>query len=154
MDAFREQLIDSLKGGHAFVSYKDAIEGVDPKKRSVRPQQKLHSVYELLEHMRLAQKDLLDFALDPDWKPPSWPEGFWPKEGYVATDEEWDRCVKGFFKDQNRAIKLVKNEGIDLLSLVPQTENNYLREIMLVIEHNAYHIGQLVDARKALGNWG
>jgi len=153
MDAFKEQLVKSLKGGHAFVSYKDALDGVDPAKRSVRPGNELHSVYELLEHMRLAQKDLLDFALDPDWKSPEWPAGFWPEEGHVATDEEWDRCVRGFFRDQNRAVKFAKNEEIDLLSWVPQTENTYLREIMLIIEHNAYHLGQLVEARKALGDW-
>ena len=103
--------------------------------------------------MRSAQKDLLDFALDPDWKPPKWPEDFWPQPGREMSDEEWDKTFNGFFKELDRAIRLVKDPKIDLLSDVPQTENTYLREIMLIIEHNAYHLGKILDIRKALGNW-
>ena len=153
MDGLREHLVKSLKGGQAFVPFKEALEGIRPELRSVRPRGELHSIYEELEHMRLAQKDLLDFALDPDWKPPKWPEMFWPQPGKEASDEEWDRTFNWFFKDMNRAIRLAKDQKIDLLSFVPETENTYLREIMLIIEHNAYHLGKILDIRKALGNW-
>ena len=152
-DAFREHLVNSLKGGQAFVSYKKALDGIRPECRGARTCGENHSIYEELEHMRLAQKDLLDFALDPGWKPPSWPEGFWPEAGHVPSDAEWKATVDGFFKDMNRAVRLAGDTKIDLLSCVPQTENTYLREIMLIIEHNAYHLGKIVDIRKALGNW-
>ncbi|HIH87798.1 TPA: hypothetical protein HA344_01145 [Candidatus Bathyarchaeota archaeon] len=153
MDAFREHLVLSLKGGQAFVDYKAGLDGIKPELRGVRPNKALHSVYEELEHMRRAQEDLLDFALDPDWKPKEWPMGFWPEPGHKPTEEEWRKSVDGFFKDQRRALKLAKDEKIDLLSMVPQTENTYLRELMIIIEHNAYHFGKILDIRKALGDW-
>jgi hypothetical protein len=153
MDALRDHLVKSLKGGQAFVPFEKALAGIRPELRNVRPNKELHSIYEELEHMRSAQKDLLDFALDPDWKPPKWPEDFWPQPGRELSDEEWDKTFNGFFKELDRAIRLVKDPKIDLLSDVPQTENTYLREIMLIIEHNAYHLGKILDIRKALGNW-
>jgi hypothetical protein len=153
MDALGDHLVKSLKGGQAFVPFNKALAGIRPELRNVRPNKELHSIYEELEHMRSAQKDLLDFALDPDWKPPKWPEDFWPQPGRELSDEEWDKTFNGFFKELDRAIRLVKDPKIDLLSDVPQTENTYLREIMLIIEHNAYHLGKILDIRKALGNW-
>jgi len=153
MDAFREHLVLSLKGGQAFVDYKAGLEGIKPELRGVRPNKALHSVYEELEHMRRAQEDLLDFALDPDWKPKEWPTGFWPEPGHKPTEEEWKKSVNAFFNDLNKAVKLAKDEKIDLLSMVPQTENTYLRELMIIIEHNAYHYGKILDIRKALGDW-
>jgi hypothetical protein len=153
MDALGDHLVKSLKGGQAFVPFNKALAGIRPELRNVRPNKELHSIYEELEHMRSAQKDLLDFALDPDWKPPKWPEDFWPQPGRELSDEEWDKTLNGFFKELDRAIRLVKDPKIDLLSDVPQTENTYLREIMLIIEHNAYHLGKILDIRKALGNW-
>jgi hypothetical protein len=153
MDTFREHLVLSLKGGQAFVDYKAGLDGMKPELRGVRPNKALHSVYEELEHIRRAQKDLLDFALDPDWKPTEWPMGFWPETGHKPTDEEWKKSLDGFFKDQRRAIKLAKNTEIDLLSMVPQTENTYLRELMIIVEHNAYHYGKILDIRKAFGDW-
>ena len=153
MDALREHLVKSLNGGQAFVPFNKALAGIRPELRNVRPNKELHSIYEELEHMRSAQKDLLDFALDPDWRPPRWPEDFWPQPGRELSDEEWNKTFNGFFKELDRAIRLVKDPKIDLLSDVPQTENTYLREIMLIIEHNAYHLGKILDIRKALGKW-
>jgi len=152
-DGLREHLVKSLRGGQAFVPYRKALEGVKPELRGVRPNDALHSIYEELEHMRLAQKDLLDFALDPDWKPPKWPDEFWPQPGKVVSYEEWNRTVDGFFRDLNRTIRLAEDTNIDLLSFVPETENTYLREVMIIIEHNAYHLGKILDIRKAQGNW-
>jgi hypothetical protein len=153
MDELREHIVRSLKGGQAFIAYKEALEDVKPELRGVRPNEAIHSVFEELEHMRRAQKDLLDFALDPDWKPTEWPSGFWPEAGHVPTEVEWKKTLNGFLKDQRRAVKFAKDETIDLLSLVPQTENTYLRELMIIIEHNAYHFGKILDIRKSLGDW-
>jgi hypothetical protein len=152
MDAWRKNLAKSLKGG-PFVPYKSALEDVKPELRGVRPNESIHSVYEELEHVRLSQKDLVDFALDPDWKPPEWPEGYWPEPGHIPTEEEWKRTLNGFLRDQNRAIELAKNVDIDLVSMVPQTENTYLSLLMKIIGHNAYHFGKILDIRKSLGDW-
>lgn len=154
MEALREQLVKSLKGGQAFVSFEKALEGIRPELRDVRPNEKLHSIYEELEHMRIAQQDLLYYALEPDWESPEWPAGFWPQPNKKVSKEEWNKTVNGFFKDQKKAIKMVKDQNIDLLSIIPgSTEYTYLREVVIIIEHNAYHLGKILDIRKALGNW-
>jgi len=153
MDALREHIVKSLKGGQAFIPYKKALEGINPELRGIRPNRAVHSIYEELEHMRLAQKDLLDFALDPDWKSAEWPKGFWPEPGHKPTEDEWRKTLSSFFKDLNRGVKLTENIDIDLLSIVPQTENTYLRELMIIIEHNSYHFGKILDIRKSLGDW-
>jgi len=153
MDAFREHLVLSLKGGQAFVDYKTGLDSVKPELRGIRPNKALHSVYEELEHMHRAQEDLLDFALNPHWKPIEWPKGFWPEPEHKPTEEEWKKTLDGFLNGQKRAIRLAKDEDIDLLSMVPQTENTYLRELLIIVEHNAYHYGKILDIRKHLGDW-
>ena len=153
MDDLRGQLSKSLRGGHAFVSYKKALDGIKPEIFNRKTSQSLHSIYQELEHMRIAQEDLLYYALLDDWESPSFPDGLWPKSGYMATQEEWDITLNGFMSDLNRAVELVNNPEVDLQSLIPRSEYTYLREIMLIIEHNAYHLGKIVDIRKALGDW-
>jgi len=136
------------------VSYKKALEGIRPELRGVRPDDSLHSVYEELEHMRICQEDLLYYALDPDWESPEWPNGLWPTPSQEVSDEEWDKTVNGFFRDMDRAVEMVNDQDIDLLSIIPGSdEYTYLREVVIIIEHNAYHLGKILDIRKALGNW-
>jgi len=153
MEVLRGHLVKSLNGGQAFVSFRKALEGLDTGLRGIRPSAGLHSVYEELEHMRLAQQDLLNFALLDEWESPKWPEGFWPEEGVDVTSQMWDETVEGFFSDLGKAVGLVEDTEIDLLSLIPRSKLTYLREIMIIIEHNAYHLGKIVDIRKAHGNW-
>ena len=153
MDVLREHLAKSLKGGQAFVSFKKALDGVKPELRNVRPNPQLHSVYEELEHMRIAQQDLLYYALEPVWESPEWPDGFWPKPGVEVTDAMWKKSVKGFLDDMEKAVKLVQDQSIDLCSCRLDSEYTYLREITIIIEHNAYHLGKILDIRKALNNW-
>lgn len=154
MDVLRERLAKSLRGGQAFVSYKKALEGIRPELRGVRPDDSLHSVYEELEHMRICQEDLLYYALDPDWESPEWPNGLWPTPSQEVSDEEWDKTVNGFFRDMDRAVEMVNDQDIDLLSIIPGSdEYTYLREVVIIIEHNAYHLGKILDIRKALDNW-
>ena len=136
------------------MSYKKALEGIRPELRGVRPDDSLHSIYEELEHMRICQEDLLYYALDPDWESPEWPNGLWPTPSQEVSDEEWDKTVNGFFRDMDRAVEMVNDQDIDLLSIIPGSdEYTYLREVVIIIEHNAYHLGKILDIRKALGNW-
>ena len=155
MDVLREHLVRSLKSGQAFASFEKALSGVKPELINVRPGEALHSVYEELEHMRIAQHDLLYYAFDEGWEPRQWPEGFWPVPGFEASVEDWEGAVRGFMGDLGRAVELVKDPEIDLLSVIPGSVNEftYLREITIIVEHNAYHLGKIVDIRKALGDW-
>lgn len=154
LDVLRDHLVKSLRGGQAFVPYEKALHGITPELRSVRPGEALHSIYEELYHMAVAQEDLLYYAIEEVWDSPEWPEGFWPEPGRTATDEEWEGAVEKFFGDLERAVELVMDPGIDLLALVPgSTMYTYLREVTVIIEHNAYHLGKIMDIRKALGDW-
>ena len=155
MDILRAHLVRSLKGGQAFASYEKALSGVSPELINVKISEALHSIYEELEHMRLAQNDLLYYAFDEGWEPRPWPEGFWPVSEFKASWGDWEKTVEGFMGDLEKAVELVENPDVDPLSVIPGSVNEftYLREIMIIIEHNAYHLGKIVDIRKALGDW-
>jgi uncharacterized damage-inducible protein DinB len=151
----RQNLIELLKGGHAHVTPKQALEGLAPELRNTRPANSPHSVWESLEHMRLAQEDILRYTIDESWVSPDFPEGYWPKETGELTEEAWNASVAGFFADLAAVIKLIEDQSLDLTSEIPHGEGQtYLREILLVADHNAYHVGQIALIRKALGAWG
>ncbi len=153
-DILRDHLIKSLKGGNAFVPYKEALKNVNPKKRNLKINEKTHSVWEELEHLRIAQEDIINYMLDANWKSPEWPTNYWPTKKDTVSDSEWNNSLNGFLSDLDKAIKITEDENIDLLSIIPHTkEHTYLREILLIIEHNAYHIGKILDIRKSLGDW-
>ena len=155
MEVLREHLARSLKGGQAFVSFEKDLSEVKPVSINAKPSGALHSVYEELEHMRIAQQDLLYYCFEEGWEPRPWPEGFWPVPDFEASVEDWEEALIGFMGDLGKAVALVEDPGIDLLSMIPGSVNEftYLREIMIIIEHNAYHLGKIVDIRKALGDW-
>jgi len=149
----RQQLIELLTGGHAHVGPKQALRGLPASLRGKRPVPGLHSVYEELEHMRLAQEDILRYTLDPDWESPPWPEGYWPKRP-TPTESQWKACVQGFEADLRRLCALARRSSLNLQSKIPHGEGRtYLRQILLVADHNAYHLGQIVQTRKMLGAW-
>ncbi|MCI0489000.1 MAG: DinB family protein [Blastocatellia bacterium] len=150
----REQLVTLLEKGEAHTSARRALSGIDPELRSVRPAEGVHSIWEELEHMRMAQEDILRYTLDAGWKSPPWPEGYWPGPTSNVTEEMWANSVAGFFSDLEEVIELARNPRIDLTARIPHGgDHTYLREILLVADHNAYHLGQIVQTRKALGDW-
>ena len=154
MERLRKHLVNSLMGGQAFVPIAKALNNITPELRNIRPNENLHSVWEELEHMRIAQEDILNYMIDPDWKSPDWPAGYWSNKVNELSDEEWQKTHNNFLDGLNKVIDLVNNIDIDLLSFIPHTDSHtYLREILILIEHNAYHTGKLVDIRKALGDW-
>jgi hypothetical protein len=151
----RQNLVESLRGGHAHVTPEQALDGLAPALRNVRPANSPHSVWENLEHMRLAQEDILRYTLDASWVSPAFPEGYWPQETGELTEEAWATSVAGFFSDFEELVKLVEDNNLDLTAEIPHGEGHtYLREILLAADHNAYHLGQIVQIRKALGDWG
>ena len=150
----RESLVELLRGKQAHVSVKQAIEGLKPELRHARPQAGEHSVWEDLEHMRIAQEDILRYTLDAAWQSPAWPGGYWPPPADRISDEIWDASVKAFFGDLEEVIKLVSDPAIDLTASIPHGDGKtYMREVLLVADHNAYHLGQIVQTRKLLGDW-
>jgi len=154
MERLRNYLAKSLKGGQAFVPIEKAINNIKPELRNVKPNENLHSVWEELEHLRIAQEDIIKYMLDANWKSPDWPSGYWPESKKDLSDEDWQKSCNNFLDGINKAIEIVNDRNIDLLSVIPHTESHtYLREILILIEHNAYHIGKIVDIRKALGDW-
>jgi len=150
----REHLVKLLRGGQAFTTFETAIENVNPKLRNKRPADNIHSVWENLEHIRIAQEDLLKYSIDPEWKSPDWPEGYWPNYKSEINDGKWNNSIDSFINDREQIIKLVLQENIDLTSKIPHTEvHTYLREILIASEHNAYHLGQILTTRKLLNDW-
>jgi len=146
----RDQLVDLLKGGHAHLTIDEALANLDPKLRNALAGST--SVWAELEHMRIAQQDILRYTLDPNWKSPDFPAGFWPAGEF--TDQAWRATVDGFNADLQEVIDLVRNSNLDLTAEIPHGEGRtYLREILLVADHNAYHLGQIVTIRKTLGAW-
>ena len=151
---FRTSLVELLKGGQAHSTIQDALEGIDPKNRTVRPKGFSHSVWELLEHIRLAQEDILRYTLDPNWVSPEFPAGYWPANVKQIQDADWHKSVSGFLADLNETIKLTEDQSIELTAEIPHGKGHtYLREILLIADHNAYHLGQLIQVRKALEDW-
>jgi uncharacterized damage-inducible protein DinB len=151
----RQNLIELLHGGHAHATLKQALDGLDPKLRNARPVNSPHSVWENLEHMRLAQEDILRYTIDASWVSPDFPEGYWPKETGELTEEAWATSVSAFLADLGAVVKLVEDRNLDLTAEIPHGEGRtYLRQILLVADHNAYHLGQIVQVRKALDAWG
>jgi hypothetical protein len=153
-EALREQLIALLKGGNAHASFEDALDAFPVDARGKRPQGAPHSPWEELEHLRIAQWDILEFSRDPNHKSPKFPDGYWPKTPEPPDDAAWDRSVRAFTRDLNSLCALVADESTDLCARIPHgTGQTVLREALLAADHNAYHLGQLVLLRRMLGAW-
>jgi DinB superfamily len=152
--ALREQLQKVLSWREAHADWKQALAGLDPAHRGVRPQGSPHSAWDLLEHVRLAQRDILDFTIDPKHVSPDWPSGYWPKTLAPADDAEWEKSLGEFFRDLKEMEKLVNNPRTDLFARIKHgSGQTILRQAMLLIDHNSYHLGQLVLVRRLLGAW-
>ena len=152
--AMRKDLVQLLKGGQAHITYEKSLSGIKPENRNIRPHKEAHSIYEELEHMRIAQEDILRYTLDENWKSPEWPDGYWPSDNDELTEKKWKKTFSGFFKDLEELIGLVKNPGFDLTAKIPHGQGRtYLREILLAADHNAYHLAKIMQIRKARGEY-
>ena len=150
----RQHLRVLLSGAEAHVDWASALKGLPKKLRGARPKGADHSLWELLEHARIAQWDILEFCRNPKHVSPEWPSGYWPKQASPAKDAEWDRSVKSFRSDLASMVKLVTNPKIDLAAPLPHgTGQTVLRQALLLADHNSYHLGQFVQLRKLLGSW-
>lgn len=150
----RDQLVALLCAEEAHVSLDRAIEGFPPSRYGDRPDGAPHSAWELVEHMRRVQRDLLDFCVDPDYVPPEWPDDYWPDRPAPESPEEWVDSVASFREDRMALVRLIESDQINLLDLVPRGEGEtFFREVLLAADHTAYHVGQLVLLRRLMGEW-
>ncbi len=152
--ALREHLVELLKGGHAHADFETAIKDLAPNLRGKTPKNAEHSPWQLLEHMRLAQRDILEFIRNPDHVSPKFPEGYWPKSQTPPNESAWEKSAKAFRADHKALIKLVESESTDLFAKIPHGDGQtVLREVLLAADHTAYHLGALVLVRRLLGAW-
>jgi hypothetical protein len=152
----RKALAELLVGRSAHADFERAIAGVAAANRARRPAPEMTSIWEELEHIRIAQRDIVEFTLDPEWESPAWPDGYWPKvaDGAAIDDATWDAAVAAVRADLGRTAKIADDPRVDLTARIPHGDGQtYLREILLVADHNAYHVGQIVAIRKVLGDW-
>jgi hypothetical protein len=152
--AWREHLRKALGWGDAHVAWKKAVADFPLKSRGSKPPGIPHSGWDLLEHTRIAQWDMLEFCRNSKHVSPDFPAGYWPKDSTPPDASAWEKSVKSFEQDLHSMEKLVADPNTDLLAPIPGgSGQTILREALLVADHNSYHLGQFVLLRKLLGNW-
>jgi hypothetical protein len=155
-DPVRAHLVRALDWEEAHAGFDKAVAGLPEALRGVRAAGFEHTPWQLVEHLRLAQEDLLDFCVNPQYTHTrSWPDDYWPREPAPPNTQAWEASLAAFRADLERLKVLVRDARVDLVAPVPtgDAHQTYLRAILLVIDHNAYHVGQLVAVVKALGAW-
>jgi len=152
--SLRQHLLYLLQGGGAHVKFDQVIAGIPPKLRGQKPAGLPHSLWMLLEHLRIAQWDILEFSRNPKHVSPEWPGGYWPKTVAPPSAAAWNASIRKFDQDLNAIQKLMKNPKTDLFARIPWGDDQtILREALLLADHNAYHLGQMLDVRRLLGAW-
>jgi hypothetical protein len=155
-DPVRAHVLDLLRGGHAHATFDAAVRGLPADLRGVAPPGAPYTAWQLVEHLRIAQDDILRFSrnYDRSYVSPKWPEGYWPREPAPADDAAWRSSIRAFRADLRAMEALIEDPAQDLFTPFPWGEGQtLLREALLVADHNAYHIGQLILLRRLLGAW-
>ncbi|HEY9777248.1 MAG TPA: DinB family protein [Planktothrix sp.] len=151
-DVVIEELVKLLEGGSAHASFKDAIKRLPAEKRGVVTNKLPYSIWQIVEHIRIAQWDMLEFSKDASHESPDWPDGYWPKEAAPANDAAWKKSVKQIDSDREEFINLMKQS--DIYKPIPHGDGqSILREAMQIADHNAYHTADIVVIRRLLGVW-
>jgi len=152
-DALREDVLWLLSGGRAHVGFQRAVADLPEALRGKKPRGTPYTPWQLLDHMRVCQWDILEYIRDPDHVSPEWPEGYWPEA--VPARGAWDKSVRAFQADLRALKALVSDPSTNLLAKVPNDPDGptILHEVLLVADHNAYHLGQLIVLRRMLGAW-
>jgi hypothetical protein len=153
-EAIREHLAKALEWGDAHVDFDDAVRGLPEKLRGARRKRLPYSAWQLIEHIRLAQRDILDFCRNPKYRAKKWPDDYWPAKPAPPSKGAWSRSLAAFRADRRSLQRLARNPRVNLLARIPHGEGQtYLREILLAADHTAYHVGELVLLRRSLGAW-
>jgi DinB superfamily len=152
--SLRKHLLELLAGGSAHAKFEDVVKGLPKKLQGVKPANFPHTPWMVLEHLRLAQWDILEFSRNPKHASPKWPEGYWPKTEAPPNAAAWNKSVQQFRRDLKAMQALVASHKTNLFARIPWGDGQtVLREALLLADHNAYHLGQLLDVRRLLGAW-
>ena len=154
-DAIRDHIVRALAWEEAHVGFDKAVANLPAEKRGVRPPGFDHSVWEQVEHIRIAQEDILDFCVNPRYvHNRKWPDDYWPPQPAPPSEQDWSDSLTAYAQDLDR-LRQVARDTADLTAVVPTGtgQQSYLRALLLVVDHAAYHVGQIVAVRRALGAW-
>lgn len=153
-EILREQLVKLITAGNAHASFNDAVRGLAASLRGKMPRGAEHSPWQLLEHLRIAQWDILEFSRTAKHQSPKWPDEYWPASPQPPDAKAWERSVRAFRRDQKALCALVSDPAADLYAKIPHgAGQTLLGEALLAADHNSYHVGQLILARRLLGAW-
>lgn len=151
---WRDITANALDWHEAHAPFESAATNLPANLRGRRPENFPHSPWELVEHIRRTQGDLVDFMENEKYVAPSWPDDYWPPEPDPPTPEAWNDCLEAVRRDRKHLQEITTREGLDLTARIPWGDGQtYLRTILVAIDHTAYHTGQLVDVRRLLGAW-
>jgi len=150
----REHLVDLLTGSNAHADFDAAVKNFPAELRGRTPKGAEHSPWQLLEHLRIAQWDIVEFSRNAQHESPKWPEGYWPATAAPSDEKDWDKSMRAFRRDQRAMCDLIADPATDLYAKIPHgSGQTILREALLIADHNAYHVGQLILERRLLGAW-
>jgi hypothetical protein len=153
-EGLKKCILDYLSGGHAHKTLQEAVRNFPIKHINSKPEHVPYTFWYLLEHIRITQQDILLFIRNSNYKYIDWPKDYWPQPDSKADQAAWDRTLAGYEQDLQLIKKNVKNPKIDLLARIPHSEGqSYLHEILLVIDHCSYHVGEFILMRRALNIW-
>ena len=151
----REQVVGLLRGGNAHMGFDEAVADFPAALVNARPPNVGYTFWHLLEHLRLAQADILEYVTTADYRERAWPDDYWPPREARATTAQWEESVATFRRDLDALVAIVADEGTDLFGAVPShAEHTILREALIVADHNAYHVGELGILRQVERAWG
>jgi hypothetical protein len=152
--SLREHLVRLLSWDDAHVGFDAAVAELPANLRGTAPARLPYSPWQLIEHLRITQHDILDFCRNPGYQEMSWPDDYWPAQPSPLSPAAWDRSVEQFRRDRSELQRLARDPKIDLEARIPHgTGQTYLRELLLAADHAAYHIGELIVVRRLLGAW-
>lgn len=150
----REQLLALLIGGNAHMTFEQAVADFPPEHFNTKPPNVTYTPWHILEHLRIAQWDILEFIRNPEYISPEWPEGYWPDPTEMTDQEGWENTINAFLSDLGSLRDIVKDPETDLYAEIPHAPGyTIFREILVVSDHNAYHIGEFGVLRQVMGTW-
>ncbi|MFN2212725.1 MAG: DinB family protein [Anaerolineales bacterium] len=150
----RQQLLALLNGGNAHMSFEQAVADFPAGHFNTHPPHVSYTPWHLLEHLRLAQWDILDFIRNPDYVTPEWPKDYWPDPDEIAKQEQWNQTIGSFLQDLQSLRDIAADPETDLYAPLPHAPDyTIFREILVVSDHNAYHIGEFAILRQVIGCW-
>jgi uncharacterized damage-inducible protein DinB len=152
--ALRTHVLNLLTARQAHCTFEEAVDGMPPDRVGERPDGLPYSVWELVDHVRRAQYDILAYCEDPDYQAQEWPDAYWPNTPAPPSTEVWQQTCEQVVEDRDVLCQYLEDDAQDLYETVPSSDDHtILRELLLVADHNAYHIGQIVTVRRLLGCW-